>query len=193
MSEPVPIAQPIASQAPSSYIVPDPDNDNAAKIGVPFGFTGMILPWPTKTIPAGFLSCSGQVVKKSKYPELWFLLGTLWNTGGEAADEFRLPQMNDDRVIIGRASANVGTTGGASTHVHEHLSPVGMANGNPYVINLSDGQLDYVGQYDFYNIYTADRRPVSAGGIGAVEFYKVKSSAASSYPLWSGMMFIIKT
>ena len=73
-------------------------------------------------------------------------------------------------------------TGGAKTHTHQHISPVGMASGNPYVINQLDGNLDGLGSYDFHSIITADRRAVGAGGSASVEMYQVTSSSSSSLP-----------
>lgn len=39
------------------------------------------------------LPCDGSVVKRAAWPELFAVIGTSWNTGGEAADEFRLPNI----------------------------------------------------------------------------------------------------
>lgn len=88
------------------------------------------------------------------------------------------------RVVVGKASsgtfATAGATGGAETHTHQHMSPVGMASGDPYVINQLDGNLDSLGNYAFSSIVTADRRAVGAGAAAGVEMYAVTSSSSSS-------------
>lgn len=71
-------------------------------------------------------------------------------------------------------------TGGAKTHTHQHISPVGMAGGDPYVINQLDGNLDSSGNYGLFDIVTADRRAVGAGAAASVEAYVVTSSSSSS-------------
>lgn len=43
--------------------------------------------------PSGFIPCRGQVVPKSQFVSLFQAIGDLFNTGGEAATEFRLPDL----------------------------------------------------------------------------------------------------
>lgn len=58
--------------------------------------TGIILPFVASaqsTIPAGFLACNGQAINPVIYPELFAVIGTTFNTGGETAGFFRVPDL----------------------------------------------------------------------------------------------------
>lgn len=73
---------------------------------------GAMVPFPTGTVPAGFLEVNGSVQSAAEYPDLAAYLGTTFNTGGEAAGVFRLPESRGEflrgwdhgrRVDAGRA------------------------------------------------------------------------------------------
>nr|WP_279653364.1 phage tail protein [Pseudomonas morbosilactucae] len=53
---------------------------------------GAMVPFPKGTVPAGFLEVDGSVQSAAEYPDLAAYLGTTFNTGGEAAGVFRLPE-----------------------------------------------------------------------------------------------------
>lgn len=52
---------------------------------------GAILPFPKAQVPAGYLELDGSVQSADAYPDLAAYLGTTYNTGGEPAGYFRLP------------------------------------------------------------------------------------------------------
>lgn len=62
------------------------------------------------SVPEGWLECSGQVVLQADYPELFAAIGTTYNTGGEAGNEFRLPPNEsigkEDGIAV--ATGNIG-------------------------------------------------------------------------------------
>jgi len=53
---------------------------------------GAMVPFPKGTVPAGFLEVDGSVQSAATYPDLAAYLGTMFNTGGEGAGNFRLPE-----------------------------------------------------------------------------------------------------
>ncbi|MFJ7143301.1 phage tail protein [Pseudomonas protegens] len=53
---------------------------------------GAMVPFPKGTVPAGFLEVDGSVQSIATYPDLAAYLGTTFNTGGEGAGNFRLPE-----------------------------------------------------------------------------------------------------
>lgn len=56
---------------------------------------GTVVAYVGLTPPPGWLHCGiNQVITRAEYPGLWRLLGTQFNTGGEAPDEARLPNGN---------------------------------------------------------------------------------------------------
>lgn len=68
----------------------------------------------------GWLLANGAAVKQEKWPLLYQQLGVKFNTGGEAADEFRLPNLVDRAAwpkAGSGARATVGATGGEASHV----------------------------------------------------------------------------
>lgn len=76
--------------------------------------------------PNKYIELRGQAVSQSEYSELYAVFGTTYNTGGEAAGEFRLPDFRD-RTIWGGTSAGViaasipsitASCGGAGGHSH---------------------------------------------------------------------------
>jgi microcystin-dependent protein len=52
---------------------------------------GAMVPFPKGTVPPGFLEVDGSVQSTATYPDLAAYLGTTFNTGGEGAGNFRLP------------------------------------------------------------------------------------------------------
>ena len=59
--------------------------------------------WPAAAAPAEWLLCQGQTVAQAIYVDLSALLGGAFNTGGEPAGSFRLPDLRN------RVHATVGT------------------------------------------------------------------------------------
>ena len=53
---------------------------------------GAMVPFPKGTVPPGFLEVDGSVQSAVTYPDLAAYLGTTFNTGGEGAGNFRLPE-----------------------------------------------------------------------------------------------------
>jgi microcystin-dependent protein len=111
--------------------------------------TGAMLDFAGASSPSGFLLCDGSVKSQTDYPNLFTVISTIWNTGGEGAGNFRLPDFRR-RVAVGSGGTGTGTlgntvgnTGGAEdvtstqnahNHIqdaHTHISPVG---GSPGVI-----------------------------------------------------------
>lgn len=67
-----------------------------AMAGLPIGMPGY---WTGATPPYGFLKRNGAVVPQATYPELYDVIGTTFNTGGEGAGNFRLPEARGESDI----------------------------------------------------------------------------------------------
>lgn len=76
---------------------------------------GSVIPFAGDVTPTGWLLCNGQQVAQSSNEDLFTVIGTKFNTGGESAGYFRVPNVRD-RFIVGASSSKAaGTTGGSST------------------------------------------------------------------------------
>lgn len=62
------------------------------------GLTGAVIPFAGSAAPTGFLLCQGQVVVRATYPALFAVIGTTYNTTGETAAQFRLPDLRGEFV-----------------------------------------------------------------------------------------------
>jgi hypothetical protein len=67
------------------------DNVSGAAEDLP----GMGKIWPFGTAPDGWIFANGTVVNRTDAPELFMRIGTTFNTGGETASQFRLPNIPD--------------------------------------------------------------------------------------------------
>jgi len=82
---------------------------------------GSVMAYAAGTPPAGWLQCVGQTVSRTTYAALFAVIGTIYNTGGEAGTDFRLPNMLGKVVAMISGSEPefnaVGKTGGSKTHL----------------------------------------------------------------------------
>lgn len=83
---------------------------------------GAMLMFAGSAAPTGWLVCDGSIVSQATYANLFAVIGTAFNTGGEGAGNFRLPDMRR-RVPMGAGGAGtatignlVGNTGGEENH-----------------------------------------------------------------------------
>lgn len=91
---------------------------------------GVITPYAGAAAPSGWLLADGAVIAQASYPELFAIIGATYNTGGEGAGNFRLPNLKT-RVPVGRDAATapfttLGASGGSKDAInvsHSHTSP----------------------------------------------------------------------
>ncbi len=102
--------------------------------------SGGIMSYAGSTAPAGWLLCAGQVLSQATYTGLYSAIGTQYNTGGEGAGNFRLPDLRGRAVfglddMGGTAASRVTTAGsgvngetlgasGGSELMHQHTHGV---------------------------------------------------------------------
>jgi len=86
--------------------------------GIP---TGTVSAFAGSTAPTGYVLCDGSEYSETTEAALFAVLGSTYNTGGETANHFRVPDLRG-RVVAGMGGSLLsGTdaladTGGASTH-----------------------------------------------------------------------------
>ena len=59
---------------------------------------GMIRMWPGDTAPDGYHECDGGLLLKTADPDLFAVIGTRFNTGGELGTQFRKPDLRGEFV-----------------------------------------------------------------------------------------------
>ena len=83
---------------------------------------GMMIPYAGAAAPTGWLLADGSVVSQITYAALFAICGTTFNTGGEGAGNFRLPNPISRSVMgagttAGLTSVAIGEKKGEETHV----------------------------------------------------------------------------
>lgn len=114
--------------------VPTTNNQAATKAYVDTSSpAGMIAPFAGTSAPSGWLACQGQVVSQTTYAALYAAIGATWDTGGEGAGNFRLPDLRG-YFLRGTGTNGDGTVGPAvaakqsdtfASHNHTASSAVG--------------------------------------------------------------------
>ena len=84
---------------------------------------GAIEAYAGSTAPTGWLLAYGQAVSRTTYANLFAVIGTTYNTGGEAGTDFRLPDLR------GRAVAGVDNMGGTDAGRLSISNTLGTATG----------------------------------------------------------------
>jgi microcystin-dependent protein len=97
--------------------------------------TGTVSSFAGTTAPDGYLICDGSEYDESIYPQLFAVIGSTFNTGGETAGHFRVPQLEDE-FIRGASTGNpVGQSEEDAMQGHYHFlsnSTFGASLGSPY-------------------------------------------------------------
>lgn len=99
---------------------------------------GAVQAFAMVTPPAGWLSCSGQVVSRTVYARLFAAIGTAFNTGGEGATSFRVPELRGEfvRGFDGGRGADAGrvfgTPQGGQLESHTHTFGMGTGVGGAF-------------------------------------------------------------
>ncbi|WP_392885822.1 phage tail protein [Pseudomonas migulae] len=97
---------------------------------------GSLVAFPKSAVPPGFLEIDGSVQSIAIYPDLFAYLGTAFNTGGEGAGNFRLPESRGEflrgwdhgrGIDVGRA---IGSAQTQSIQKHDHAMWVGGTYGS---------------------------------------------------------------
>jgi len=140
--------------------------------------TGIIAPFAGDTPPQGWLLCDGAEYAQAALPDLFAVVATRYNIGGEAAGRFRVPDLRG-RTVIGPggdgsaandAARQLGQRGGdtrlqahnhgGNTHPTEaRIHFYGAAGGaglNGAAMNAVPTSTGWgVGEYESYGLYAA--------------------------------------
>ena len=117
--------------------------------------SGSLTAFAGATAPTGWLICDGSVVSQATYASLYAVVGGTYNTGGEGAGNFRLPNIKG-RAIVGRDASQtefnvLGETGGAKTHTltttempyHNHTGTAATNGSHSHSSSISGGSHEH--------------------------------------------------
>ena len=116
-------------------------NPAAAAVGSDIA-TGMIVPYASGTLPAGFLACNGAAVSRTTYADLFTVIGVTFGLG-DGVTTFNLPDLQD-RFPLGEGSNyTLGDDGGSAlgflpNHTHGSGS-LDAASGGVHSHSYYDG------------------------------------------------------
>ena len=131
------------------------------------GPAGAIMAFAGTTAPSGWLKCEGQAVSQTTYASLYAAIGTNWNTGGEGAGNFRLPDLRG-MFVRGTGTNATGSSSGA-------VGPsVGTYAADTY-LNHTHTDSGHT------HTYTAPNSPGAApGGVGTGAVQTITTGTATS-------------
>ena len=106
------------------------DLDNVATVssvptlrGVP---AGVVNAYAGASAPPGWLLCDGSEYAQASYVDLFSVISTSYNTGGETASYFRVPDLR------GRVAVGLGTHGDVNSLAdNDGITPANVANRSP--------------------------------------------------------------
>lgn len=81
---------------------------------------GFIYTAPIKIVPDDCLACDGYILKIDDYKKLYSIIGSTFNNGEEAEDEFRIPDYNITNRFL-QPSQEVGVIKEAGLPTHKHF------------------------------------------------------------------------
>lgn len=118
------------------------DNDES-----PFVKTGLIFPWTTATAPSGYLLCSGAVVSRTTYADLFAVIGTTFGSG-DGSTTFGIPDLRGKQIVFDDAGSTytfAANAGNVSNNVQPNITKGGninvSVNGNTGNFSLGNSHL----------------------------------------------------
>lgn len=146
--------------------------------------TGTVSAFAGSAAPTGYVLCDGSEYDQTVQADLFAVVGSTYNTGGETANHFRVPDLQG-RVVAGMGGSllsgtdAVADTGGASTHTlteaempsHQHFSfKAASSTSNVTSANTpaSDGPTGTLAEYNIKGVGgDADVGLTSSSGSGS--------------------------
>ena len=178
---------------------------------------GTITMWPLETPPIGWLTCFGQAVSRTAYPDLFSVIGTAYGAG-DGSTTFNLPNFIGRFPLGARAASTptIGDTGGAWDHTHtqpththtgpshDHGSPTGSGGSHTHTIHgATTNVVGASGNRLYTHSASAERHGhdinadgvhthvITSGGTGATGASGGDATGANNPP-YLGIKYIIK-
>lgn len=146
---------------------------------------GSLIMFAGNAAPTGWLLCQGQEISQSTYADLYAIISSTFNTGGEAVGNFRLPDMRR-KVAVGAGGTGsatlgnaVGNSGGSETVTLTTANLPSAATTNSAGSHSHSLLTAFAGGFNNYSV-------VNIGNLGnqaASPTYTTYSTAPGSIPL----------
>ena len=160
---------------------------------------GIIAPFAGTTAPSGWLKCEGQAVSQTTYAALYAAIGATWNTGGEGAGNFRLPDLRGMFVrgtgtnATGSSSGAVGPSVGAyatDTYLNHSHAITDPTHTHTYSDRLTAGGS---GGIAGGAQYTGGQTGTTAAASTGISVNTSTTGGTETKPKNYGVLYIIKT
>jgi microcystin-dependent protein len=152
--------------------------------------TGTFADFGGPTPPTGWLVRDGSVISQTTYAALYAAIGTTWNTGGEGAGNFRLPN-STRRVSVGSGGSgtatlgnSVGNVGGEETHtlstaeLATHGHSASQAAHNHAFTGAPGATTQALGWYGTDGNNAASPNGVGTSGVGGINVSNTNGNVA---------------
>ncbi|MEE5118068.1 phage tail protein [Pseudomonas alliivorans] len=146
---------------------------------------GVIVPFPTAAVPAGFLEVDGSLQSIAVYPDLAAFLGTKFNVAGDPAGYFRLPESRGEFLRGWDHGRGIDTGRGIGTwqaddnksHVHTYTRTPLFGNasgGQPFAVGVDNGTTTVSNRSDGFNSSGgAEARPRNVAVMWCIKAWSV--------------------
>jgi microcystin-dependent protein len=160
---------------------------------------GMIAPFAGTAAPTGWLACQGQAVSQTTYAALFAAIGTTWNTTGEGAGNFRLPDLRGMFVrgtgtnATGSSSGAVGPSVGAyaaDTYLNHSHAITDPTHTHSYTVVTSASQAQGASGSNYFNASAGSSTGAASTGITVDTS---TTGGTETKPKNYGVLYIIKT
>lgn len=156
------------------------DPEAIAAMGVPVGAT--LLFTHTNYPVSAFLKENGAVVSQAAYPALYAAIGTNYNTGGEGAGNFRLPESRGEFIRVWDDARGVDS--GRSLYAaqaemigpHAHTASLSNAGSHTHTVSTT-AQM----RYGIYGVTATDFGASDASRGANTRYYDVATSGDHSH------------
>jgi hypothetical protein len=78
-------------------VIPLPQQPDSVPVGSVISYAG-------SNVPANYMACNGYVLDRELYANLFSAIGTTYNSGGESAGQFRIPNYNNEKRFLQAAT-----------------------------------------------------------------------------------------
>jgi len=157
---------------------------------------GCIMPFAGTAVPTSWLACQGQAVSQTTYAALFAAIGTTWNTTGEGAGNFRLPDLRG-MFVRGTGTNATGSSSGAvgpsvGTYAADtYLNHTHTDSGHTHTVPLSNSTFVWNTTSTSGNYVNATGSTTTASGTANIQ--TSTTGDTETKPKNYGVLYIIKT